>query len=44
MFSHLTAGLHVPAPIPSGAAITEAMRRVGPKPLRELFTTLWDPH
>lgn len=40
VFSHLTAGLHVPAPIPSGAAITEAMRRVGPKPLRELFTFL----
>lgn len=38
VFSRLTAGLAAPAPRPSGAAITGAMRRVGPKPLRELFT------
>ncbi|MCO4251894.1 IS4 family transposase [Pseudarthrobacter raffinosi] len=38
VFSRLTAGLPGPVVRPSGAAITEAMRRVGPKSLRELFT------
>lgn len=38
VFSRLTAALPGTVVRPSGAAITEAMRRVGPKPLRELFT------
>lgn len=38
VWSRLTTALPGPVVRPSGAAITEAMRRVGPKPLRELFT------
>lgn len=37
VFSRLSVGLAVPVRRPSASAITEAMRRVGPKPLRELF-------
>ncbi|MEW1982587.1 IS4 family transposase [Citricoccus sp. NPDC079358] len=38
VWSRLTTALPSVGLRPSGAAITEAMRRVGPKPLRELFT------
>ncbi|WP_427008591.1 transposase domain-containing protein [Pseudarthrobacter sp. H2] len=43
VFSRLTAGLPGPVVRPSGAAITEAMRRVGAAPLRELFDLLKGP-
>lgn len=38
VFSRLTGALACPVLRPSKAGITEAMRRVGPSPLRELFT------
>lgn len=38
VFSRMIAGRGTPTVVPSGAAMTTAMRRVGPKPLRELFT------
>lgn len=38
VWSRLTTALPDPVVRPSGAAMTAAMRRVGPKPLRELFT------
>lgn len=40
VWSRLTSGLAAAAGRPSASAITEAMRRVGPGPLRELFTLL----
>ncbi|MCG2622397.1 IS4 family transposase [Arthrobacter sp. I2-34] len=43
VWSRLTAGLTGPLTRPSPAAITEAMRRVGPAPLRELFALLKGP-
>ena len=43
VWSRLTAGFPDPAVRPSGSALVEAMRRVGPRPLRELFAMLAGP-
>ncbi|MGH3504600.1 MAG: transposase domain-containing protein [Nocardioidaceae bacterium] len=43
VWSCLTASLPGPVARPSGTAITEAMRRVGVAPVRELFTLLKGP-
>jgi hypothetical protein len=43
VFSRLSSGLGVPVKRPCRSAITEAMRRVGPKPVRELFALLAGP-
>lgn len=43
VWHRLTAGLGVPVTTPSAAAITEAMRRVGPSPLKNLFGFLKGP-
>lgn len=43
VWSRLTAGFSSSVTRPSGSALTEAMRRVGPKPLRELFGLLAGP-
>lgn len=43
VWARLSAGLPGRVPAPSGAAITEAMRRVGAGPLRELFDLLKGP-
>lgn len=43
VWSRLAAGLADPARCPSGSALTEAMRRVGPAPFRELFTLVSGP-
>lgn len=43
VWSRLTTGLPLRMPCPAGSAITEAMRRVGERPLRELFTLLAGP-
>lgn len=43
VWARLTGGLGVPAPRPAKSSITQAMRRVGPGPLRELFTLLAGP-
>ena len=40
VYSRLVAGLPDPAKSPSASALSEAMRRVGAAPLRELFTTV----
>lgn len=40
VWTRLTTGFAHPVVRPSGAALTEAMRRVGPKPLRELFALM----
>lgn len=40
VWPRLTAGFSSPAGRPSGSTLTGAMRRVGPKPLRELFALL----
>lgn len=43
VWARLIAGLPSVLVVPSGAAVTGAMRRVGPKPLRELFVLLAGP-
>nr|WP_241249769.1 IS4 family transposase [Agrococcus sp. KRD186] len=43
VWSRLTAGFPAPVARPAGSALTAAMRRVGPRPLRELFTLLAGP-
>lgn len=43
VWSRLTTGLPGPVARPSGASVTEVMRRVGVAPLRELFTLLKGP-
>ena len=43
VWARLTGGLSVQAPRPAKSSITLAMRRVGPAPLRELFTLLAGP-
>lgn len=43
VWSRLTSGLAAPIRRPSKSSITQAMRRVGPGPLRELFTLLAGP-
>lgn len=43
VFTRLTTGSHHTARVPAKSAITEAMRRVGPRPLRELFRLLAGP-
>ena len=43
VWDRLTGGLGRPVPPPSRSSITEAMRRVGARPLRELFTLLAGP-
>lgn len=43
VWSRLTAGLGYSPGRPAKSALSEAMRRVGPKPLRELFTLLAGP-
>lgn len=43
VWTHLTSGVLAPPTRPSKSSITEAMRRVGTKPLRELFTLLQGP-
>lgn len=43
VWARLTGGLGMPVPPPSRSSITGAMRRVGPGPLRELFTLLAGP-
>lgn len=43
VFSRLTAGLSTPVRSPSASALSEAMRRVGVAPLRELFTLVKGP-
>ncbi|WP_454855520.1 IS4 family transposase [Promicromonospora soli] len=40
VWARLTASLPDPPPVPAGASITEAMRRVGPGPLQGLFDVL----
>lgn len=43
VWARLTSGLGVRVPRPAKSSITLAMRRVGPAPLRELFTLLAGP-
>lgn len=43
VWSRLTAGGSAPPARPSKSSLTQAMRRVGPGPLRELFTLLAGP-
>lgn len=43
VFSRLVAGLPEPVKSPSASALSEAMRRVGVAPLRELFTLVKGP-
>ena len=43
VWDRLTGGLGTPVRPPSRSSITEAMRRVGARPLRELFTLLAGP-
>ncbi|TWP38016.1 IS4 family transposase [Leekyejoonella antrihumi] len=43
VWSRLTTGLTSPVVRPSGSALTAAMRRVGPGPVRELFALLAGP-
>ncbi|WP_432741749.1 transposase domain-containing protein [Streptomyces sp. JH002] len=43
IWSRLTASLPVPPSPPAGSSITEAMRRVGPKPLQALFDLVKGP-
>lgn len=43
IWSRLTASIPVPLPAPAPSSITEAMRRVGPKPLQALFDLVKGP-
>ncbi|WP_247597827.1 IS4 family transposase [Streptomyces sp. RKND-216] len=43
VWSRLTASLPVPLPSPAASSITEAMRRVGPKPVKALFDLVKGP-
>lgn len=43
VWSRMTSGLSIPVARPSSSSLVAAMRRVGPKPLRELFTFLAGP-
>lgn len=43
VWSRLTAGLEITARTPAKSALTAAMRRVGPRPLRELFRLFSGP-
>jgi len=43
VWARLTANLATPVPRPAGSSLVQAMRRVGPAPLRELFTLLAGP-
>lgn len=43
VFSRLVSGLPTPLKNPTASSLSQAMRRVGPAPLRELFTLLKGP-
>ncbi|WP_345075414.1 IS4 family transposase, partial [Paeniglutamicibacter cryotolerans] len=43
VYSRLVSGLSVPGKIPAASALSQAMHRVGPAALRELFTLLKGP-